>query len=451
MQALAKALKRLSVGDAMIRRNPLFYGEARSTIQTLLNSDLRARRAWTQERLAKMLWVASRCGYGKSVGGTTRLERWPLLQKEQVRLRPESFQASSRWLTINASTGGTSGVPLQIVRSLHSVAFEQACIDTMIERLGSDARTARIAVLRGDNVKDPSDRVPPFWMEVAGGQRLLLSSNHLDATTVRAYAQALERFRPDLLFAYPTSLESLCFNLRAADVPLHLPRVLTSSEVLAPSVWQAARETLNCRLLDYYGQAERVAFAFAQESESYRFLPGYANVELHEIDRNDEVATFEIVATSLWNFSMPLPRYRTGDLLRLPAHFGEDEIQEIALGVRAFPGVLGRDRDVLISPTGIKLTGIDHFQRDVAHLVRIQVIQESLHDVRILVLAEQAFSAHDEEHLLSNVRSKLPDSMNVRIERTQNLERTPSLKIPFVIHRKPVAEAMRNSEVQRSG
>lgn len=450
MQALAKALKRLSVGDAMVRRNPLFYGDARATIQMLLNADLQTRKAWTQERLSKMLWVASRCGYGKSVGGTTQLDRWPLLQKEQVRLRPESFQASSRWLTIKASTGGTSGVPLQIVRSLPSVTFEQACIDAMIERLGADARNARIAVLRGDNVKDPSDRAPPFWTEVAGGQRLLFSSNHLDTTTVRAYADALERFRPDLLFAYPTSLESLCLNLRAANVSLHIPRVLTSSEVLAPSVWQAARETLNCRLLDYYGQAERVAFAYAEESETYRFLPGYAQIELHETERNDQVATFEVVATSLWNFSMPLPRYRTGDLIRLPARFGAKEIREIALGVRAFPGVLGRDRDVLISPTGIKLTGIDHFQRDVANLVRIQVIQESLHNVRVLVLAERAFSAQDEQHLMHNVRSKLPDSMQVQIERTEKLERTAASKIPFVIHRKAVAEALRASEVTRS-
>src|SRR4051812_28188282 len=104
MQALAKALKRLSVGDAMVRRNPLFYGDARSTIQMLLNADVNARRAWTQERLSKMLWVASRCAYGKSVGGKTAVERWPLLQKEQVRLKAGSFQASSRWLTIKAST-----------------------------------------------------------------------------------------------------------------------------------------------------------------------------------------------------------------------------------------------------------------------------------------------------------------------------------------------------------
>lgn len=451
MQALAKALKRLSVGDAMVRRNPLFYGDARSTIHTLLNADLSARRAWTEERLSKMLWVASRCGYGKSVGGTTKLDRWPLLQKEQVRLRPGSFQASSRWLTIKASTGGTSGVPLQIVRSLPSVVFEQACIDAMIERLGADPRNSRIAVLRGDNVKDPSDRSPPFWVEVAGGQRLLLSSNHLDTTTVRDYAEALQRFRPDLLFAYPTSLESLCLNLRLAGVSLRIPRVLTSSEVLAPAVWQAARETLNCRLLDYYGQAERVAFAFAEQSEGYRFLPGYAHVELHEVDRDGQAATFEIVATSLWNFAMPLPRYRTGDLIRLPARYGQKELEEVALGARAFAGVLGRDRDVLIAPTGTKLTGIDHFQRDVANLVRIQVIQETLNDVRILVLAEREFSAQDEQQLLNNVRSKLPDSMNVKIERTQKLERTAAFKIPFVIHRKAVADAMRASEVQRSG
>jgi hypothetical protein len=37
--------------------------------------------------------------------------------------------------------------------------------------------------LRGDDLKDPADREPPFWQ--LGGRRLIFSSNHL---TARAHA-----------------------------------------------------------------------------------------------------------------------------------------------------------------------------------------------------------------------------------------------------------------------
>ena len=40
--------------------------------------------------------------------------------------------------------------------------------------------------------------------------------------------------------------------------------------------------------------------------------------------------------------------------------------------------------EILVCPKGVRLTGIDHIPRDVNHILRIQVIQESLDDVRIL-------------------------------------------------------------------
>jgi phenylacetate-CoA ligase len=240
-----------------------------------------------------------------------------------------------------------------------------------------------------------------------------------------------------VLWAYPTALESLCLNLERAGRRLSLPRVLTSSEVLHPAVWELATRTLNCRLVDYYGQAERVAFAWAERPGEYRFLPGYAHVELLPAGEG----LYEIVGTSLWNRSMPLVRYRTGDLILLK----EKNLEEVALGIQSFPGVLGRDTDILISPEGVRLTGIDHFQRDIANLVRIQVIQESAEEVRILVLATGAFGEADAAALLANVRRKLPASMRVNLERVSGLERTSLGKIPFVIHRPAVKDLLKTA------
>jgi phenylacetate-coenzyme A ligase PaaK-like adenylate-forming protein len=137
---------------------------------------------------------------------------------------------------------------------------------------------------------------------------------------------------------------------------------------------------------------------------------------------------------------MPLVRYRTGDLLHLQEKNGF-ELQEITLGLRTFEGILGRDTDVLVSPDGVRLTGIDHFQREVANLVRIQVIQESVGEVRILVLATPAYGTEDEAKLAGNVKKKLPASMRVTFERTDRLERSSLGKAPFVIHR-PAVKAL---------
>jgi len=427
MQKLALKLKTLRLGDLAIRRNPLFYAWARHQLDS---PDPR--------QLARILWAARRTAYGRRLRGSDDIASWPLLDKETVRADPAAFLAGAQFLTSKASTGGTSGAPLPLVRSLRSVVLEQAAIDRMIETLGVRPGEARVAVLRGDNVKDPTDFRPPYWKLVAGGRRMVMSSNHLNAATVGTYAEALRSFNPDLLWAYPTSLESLCAFLERAGVELSLPRVLTSSEVLHPHVWRNAERVLGCRLVDYYGQAERVGFAWAAAPREYRFLPGYAHVELIPAGNG----CYEIVGTALWNHAMPLVRYRTGDLVQLPS---ESAAMDVALGSRSFAGVLGRDTDILVSPDGVRLTGIDHFQREIRNLRRIQVIQESLTEVRVLVLGQPAFGEADAQALMMNIRRKLPASMRVDLERVEALERTSLGKEPFVIHRPAVKKLLRSA------
>lgn len=442
MHALVKKLKTLRIGDAAIRRNPIFYGSVRRQLHELERADAAARREWVHARLREVLSCASRSAYGRRIGGGPLLESWPLLEKSAVRGNPGEFLSGPAVFAARASTGGTTGVPLQLTRSLRSIVFEQACIDEMIRRLGADPHTARIAVLRGDSIKDPSDTRPPYWACAAGGQRLLLSAHHLNAASVAHYAQALRDFRPDVLWAYPTALESLCVLLQRAQVQLRIPRVLTSSELLHPPLWDLARATLGCELLDYYGQAERVAFAYAQSAQEYRFLPAYAYVELHPVAVDAEHVDYEIIGTNLWNSLMPLPRYRTGDLLRLPAAWGAAQLEEVVLGLRTFAGVLGRDSEVLVSPDGVRIIGLNHLPRDLQHVIRIQVIQEAADEVRILVLPAEGYCAQDAEQLMRNVRAKLPLSMRVAIECTQALERSALGKVPFVIHRPAVRELL---------
>src|SRR5690606_10490121 len=140
--------------------------------------------------------------------------------------------------------------------------------------------------------------------------------------TVEHFARAIEDFAPDCLLGYPTSLEALCFLLRRTGRRVRIPAVLCSSEVLHSRVWQVGKDVRGCRVLDYYGQAERVAFAYATAPDEYRFLPGYAHVEFEQAGMDGDQKLYEIVGTPLWNRSMALIRYRTGDLIRVPAQWG---------------------------------------------------------------------------------------------------------------------------------
>jgi phenylacetate-CoA ligase len=435
VKSLAAKLKSLSLGDVLLRRNPLFYPDALRVLNHLDGATLEERRRFTEMRLKKVLQAASRTPYGRQVGAGKDIAAWPLLEKSLVRDDPLAFVLPPVWLSSPASTSGTTGLPLKLYRSFHSVCVEQASIDRLMLAKGVNPRTARTAVLRGENIKDPTDRQPPFWKFAAGGQRMVMSSNHLSPQTIEAYYSALTAFAPECLMAYPTALESLCRLLQEAGRCLHIPLVVTSSETLTPQTRRLAQEVLGAELVDYYGQAERVAFAYSFREEEYRFLAGYAFVELLPSGEEEDAVLYEIVGTNLWNLKMPLIRYRTGDLIRLPKGLSTSQIEAICYGVEPFGGVLGRQGDYLVSPDGAHLMGIDHIPRDVEHVVRMQVIQESPYRVRILVVAAEGFNEQDRQQILHNAALKLPAEMQVEVEVVQELVRTAQNKVPFVIRK----------------
>jgi phenylacetate-CoA ligase len=450
LQTLDTRLKRLQLGERLVRRNPLYYASVQRQLAALQDMGLMERATWTRLRLDKVLRAAARTQYGRSVGAPVAPEKWPLLHKESVRNDPRAFHSGRTWFGAQAVTGGTTGTPLQLLRSPQAVVAEQVCLDRMMLAIGTEPLSARVAVLRADSIKDPSDRSPPYWIYAMGGRRLILSSNHLTEDTLSSYVDVLREFRPDVLWVYPTALEALCRLLALAGERVRIRNVLSSSEMLHPQVWALARSLLDCQIVDYYGQAERVAFAYATAPDAYLFLPGYAYVELihhapEDGRRPEESATlYEIVGTSLWNLAMPLVRYRTGDLLRLPRRYRAQELLELACGLRPFEGVIGRSQDVLLAPDGRgALTGINHIPRAVQHLMRLQVVQEAVDRVVLRALVAPGFSDADSQQLLDNARQKIPQGVDVRVEIASSLQRTARGKTPFIIHSPAVREAFR--------
>jgi phenylacetate-CoA ligase len=430
MAHLIARLKRFDLSDRLLRRHPLYYARARGELEAFARLDGEARRDWQHHKVRHLLAAAGRSEYGRQLGSPRFLGDWPILEKDMVRERPRSFLTGAGWITAPASTSGTTGTPLSVRRSLSSVAFEQVVLDGLVRRVGFDPAACRGAVLRGDDVKSPADRNPPFWRLANGGRRLIFSSNHLDAQTLDAFVTALRDYAPQVLFAYPTVLESLCTLMLAHGVTLPIPLTVCGSEVLTRETCELARRALGTRVIDYYGQAERVAWADGDPEGGYRFLPSYGVVELRFVESRDNGDIYDVIGTGLWNRAMPLVRYLTGDRIRLQPGGNAAAVAE---GRESFPEILGRSGDYILAPSGARLLGIDHIPRDVPHVVRAQFVQESADTVTLFILPAQGFDDECRRLLLEHARLKLPPSMTLRIETTDRLMRNRAGKAPLVI------------------
>jgi phenylacetate-CoA ligase len=377
-----------------------------------------------------VLAAAGRSRYGSRHDVPKYLGDWPILEKDSVREDPAAFMASPRWMTVSASTSGTSGMPLQLRRSVSCVVYEQLVLDRLLAAAGVSPFHCRAAVLRGDDVKAPADRAPPFWQLANGGRRLVFSSNHLDADSIGHFVDALRKYAPDVIFAYPTVLESLCSLMLQRGDRLQIPLTACGSEVLSKATMDLARAALGTRVVGYYGQAERVAWAQGDPENGYRFVATYSVNELRFVEAADDADLYEVIGTGLWNRAMPLVRYRTGDQIRLRKG---SSVAAVAEGRESFLSVIGRSGDYIVSPSGARLLGIDHIPRNVPHIVRAQFIQESAQAVTLLVVPAPGFDEDSRKLLLKHASIKLPPSMSIRIETTTQLVRNRSGKAPLVV------------------
>ena len=435
---LADVLKNGAVTEQLIRRTPFFYHQIKSFFVRTAQAEPEERRRLLANRVRPILRAAAQTPHYSRLALPPILDAWPYLTKEQVRDAPQNVTASGLMPPAPAATGGSSGMPLRLKRSWRAVIAEQVALDLLAKEAGVRFPTARIAVLRGDTIKDPNDTTPPFWVFRTGGRRMVLSANHLRPQTVACYLDAMRSFAPDILTAYPSALEAFCGLIEASGKPLpSLKLVIASSEVLRPDVRARTSAILGVPVFDHYGQAERVNLATSMNDGEFFFSSAYGINELIYSHSDEEADYYEIVGTSLWNTSQFLIRYRTGDLAALPKGSSDEAVQQTALGLRPFLGVAGRTSEYIETPNGVHVIGINQIPRGLDGVLQMQFVQRVKDRVEIRVVPQRDISQSLKDRIIRQARSKIPESVALDLRIVDAVHRTPAGKTPLVIRELP--------------
>jgi phenylacetate-CoA ligase len=239
------------------------------------------------------------------------LARFPYLTKDEVMAQQHDFldyRLDPRRL-LYATSGGSSGQGIGMWRSKRLADIEKAFFTHEWGKFGFSFDKSRILRIGAD-----ARRLAHEGPVTVAGNRLMLSPYHVNAQHKAAILDAIRRFRPAYVHAYPSSATALAELLAPGELDTQVKAVLLASEPATPAQLAAIRRLFRCPISLNYGLSERTNLAFAECGadddvlSDYVFQPLYGWTE----NRMDE-DRFEIVGTSLWNDVMPLIRYRTGD------------------------------------------------------------------------------------------------------------------------------------------
>lgn len=369
--------------------------------------------------------------------GQEDLAKIPVMTRATLRSRMKdliSRKHPERTLA-QGHTSGTTGSPLEMRYSTDMMHMNYAAFDRQYRWAG--IRLSRggdpVAMLRGNIIVPLQQKKPPFWRTNAVHNQLLLSNFHLTTDNIPYYFDALREHGTRALDGYPSSVYVLAKVLlnRGERLPLHA--VLTSSETLFDFQRAAIEEAFQCRIFDYFGAAERVIFAVeCDRHEGHHLCEEYGftevlDAEYRAVSPGDEGY---LVGTTLHNTGMPLIRYQTSDLSALktkPCSCGRQ--------LPLMEDVATKAEDLLKLADGrvISPSALTHPFKPLNSIEASQIVQTQINQITIRLVPRPDYSESDGTRLVSDLKARLGQEMQIAIELVDTLPRTKSGKFKWVI------------------
>jgi len=234
----------------------------------------------------------------------------PILEKSDVRARAEemTFAAVPGGLRL-CTSGGTTGEPLRFWIDRVRQAEPLAARLLMQGRFGVRPGQRRV-YLWGSPIESKGGRVRRLRDGLLNER--VLDAFHLAPADVDRYLGILRRFRPALIYAYPSAAEVLARRLLEHEAPAPIPGlrlvVLTGEEVSAEQRAVIGR-ALGCPVAVEYGSREIGLIAHECPAGSLHVISPCVHVEI----AGNAAEGGEVLCTTLNTRAQPFVRYRLGD------------------------------------------------------------------------------------------------------------------------------------------
>ena len=363
----------------------------------------------------------------------------PILEKTDLRENLADLTCEMGRGTFRDSSGGSTGEPVTVVKDKVFLGASLAAGQLFYEWAGV-SRGERLVKLWGAARDLNAGTKMGRWLGELVYNRRTLNAFEMSAETMRDYVERLSEFRPACLEGYADALYELAKFTAGNDLSIPSPRaIISSASTLHPHMRSLIEDTFGASVFDRYGGRE--AGGMAGECGGREGLHVFGDTVVLEVvdDSGHEVGEGEegdVLVTTLWNYTMPLIRYRVGDrAIRGP--------NGCSCG-RPYPllkRIVGRGGASFPRPGGgavvpeffIHVIGVECNDGSIA---RFQVVQESMDRIVVRVVLKSGasvISSHLQERITARIHDAMGEDCDVRFSIEENIAPTPTGKYIYTV------------------
>jgi phenylacetate-CoA ligase len=355
------------------------------------------------------------------------LKKIPILTKKNVRENyPKKIVAKGTNLKkchISKTTGST-GTPLKICFSNKDYNYRTALYKYIYLESGVSLFDKIITI------RAPSDKVKKSWFAKL---RVLIFKDISIYNPIDNIAKELVEHNPDFIITYPSMLSLLATEIKEKKISGIRPKlIMAMSETLTNPMRDKLSKSFDSEIIRHYGSEEFGSLAFECKSHSgYHIITD--NVILEFLKDGKDVnpgESGEVIITGLENYTMPLIRYKLGDIA-IPLK----EKCSCGRGLPLIREIEGRQDDYLSLPSGKKISPrMINVIENIPGIKAYKTIQENKKKIVVKLVKSNEFN----EKTITEVKEQikigcLGEDIQVEVDLVEEIPKERTGKLRTVI------------------
>ncbi len=284
--------------------------DLKKELDNLLAMDFWSREqieADQEHKFEKLSSIAARSDYYQKFKGKSHSE-YPLMHREDFKANHDSIRTNFRKAYNIQHTSGSTGYPVTLLISKEMLQAKRASHLKMLHWFGLRRESREFKI--GGTPKDWKTFVYYYLRnKVYIDSFRIRQENSLDI--IRRY----NRFRPELLYGYPSAIYNFMTLARQKGMVLHHPVVIaTHGENLYPGMKKSFQQGFpGVNVVNQYWATEANIGVSCPEGNVHLD----EDAVICEVINTDEQGVGDLVVTNLYSYDLPIIRYKIGDRVKL--------------------------------------------------------------------------------------------------------------------------------------